>query len=94
MQCSARGMKITIVGLFPACPPISADSDDYVELTFIILARSNMDENVTPDTIGALQMVGDVNLFFKGSKEDDDFEVEAEVMVAGVCCGQMRYLNG
>jgi hypothetical protein len=29
-------------------------------------------------------MVGDVNLFLKGSPEDADFEAEVEVMVAGL----------
>jgi hypothetical protein len=28
-------------------------------------------------------MIGDVNLFLKGSPEDEDFEVEAEIMIAG-----------
>lgn len=28
-------------------------------------------------------MVGDVNLFFKNSREDPEFEVECEVMIAG-----------
>lgn len=30
-----------------------------------------------------MPMIGDVNLFFKGSPQDDDFEVEAEIMIAG-----------
>lgn len=30
-------------------------------------------------------MIGDVNLFFKGSpaEDDDEFEVEVEIMIAG-----------
>ena len=28
-------------------------------------------------------MIGDVNLFLKGVPSDDDFEVEAEIMIAG-----------
>jgi len=45
-------------------------------------------------------MIGDVNLFFKNSGEDPEFEVECEVMIAGSCsarllclsltCGQIR----
>ena len=30
------------------------------------------------------KMIGDVNLFFKGSPNDEDFEVEAEIMIAGM----------
>ena len=30
------------------------------------------------------KMIGDVNLFFKGSPDDEDFEVEAEIMIAGM----------
>jgi len=33
----------------------------------------------------ALPMIGDVNLFFKNSREDPEFEVECEVMIAGRC---------
>ncbi|KIJ33014.1 hypothetical protein M422DRAFT_96068, partial [Sphaerobolus stellatus SS14] len=52
------------------------DSD---KLTFIIVARPHLlaDEQIT-----TFQMVGDVNLFFKGSPEEGDEEVEAEVMIA------------
>lgn len=28
-------------------------------------------------------MIGDVNLFLKGSPEEEDFEVEVEIMIAG-----------
>lgn len=28
-------------------------------------------------------MIGDVNLFFKNSPEDGDYEVEVEIMIAG-----------
>ena len=34
-------------------------------------------------TFGSLTMIGDVNLFLKGVPSDDDFEVEAEIMIAG-----------
>lgn len=30
-------------------------------------------------------MVGDVNLFLKGTPADEDFEVEVEIMIAGAC---------
>ena len=28
-------------------------------------------------------MIGDVNLFFKGAPDEEDFEVEVEIMIAG-----------
>lgn len=63
------------------CPNIRS------ELTFIVLARQ--DSHVPPeshfcDDRERYPMIGDVNLFFKGSSDDDDYEVEAEVMIAGV----------
>jgi len=57
---------------------------DEDKLTFIVLARNGVplpDEPSLQD-LRALPMVGDVNLFLKGSPEDEDFEVEAEVMIA------------
>jgi len=60
--------------------------EDEDKLTFIILARpleptpSNLE--LTNEDIGALPMIGDVNLFFKNSREDPEFEVECEVMIA------------
>jgi hypothetical protein len=48
------------------------------ELTFIILAREN-DEDLS-----ANRMVGDINLFLKGRSEDDEFEAEVEIMIAGI----------
>jgi hypothetical protein len=59
------------------------------ELTFIILARpleptpTNLE--LTNEDIRALPMIGDVNLFFKNSREGPEFEVECEVMIAGSC---------
>lgn len=64
------------------------------ELTFIILVRPHLIsegskndhiEDVIPseEEISTYQMVGDVNLFLKGSPEEGDEEVEAEVMIAG-----------
>lgn len=34
-------------------------------------------------------MIGDVNLFMKGTAEDPDFEVEIEIMIAGM--GQFEW---
>jgi hypothetical protein len=57
------------------------------ELTFIVLARpldpSPSDLELTNEDIRALPMIGDVNLFFKSPREDPEFEVECEVMIAG-----------
>ncbi|EMD41316.1 hypothetical protein CERSUDRAFT_89886 [Gelatoporia subvermispora B] len=54
------------------------------ELTFIVLSRdgTTLSDQPTLDDLGVLPMIGDVNLFFKGSPSDEDFEVEAEVMIA------------
>ena len=73
------------------------------ELTFIILARTDY---IDPKDISQLPMVGDVNLFLKGTPphlrdpstlkvnqsiyededkvEDDEFEAELEIMIAGM----------
>lgn len=62
-----------------------------LELTFIILARplesipSEVRVELTNEDIKALPMVGDVNLFFKNPRDDPEFEVECEVMIAGAC---------
>ncbi|KAI9429149.1 N-acetyltransferase 9, partial [Lactarius psammicola] len=62
------------------------------ELTFIVLARPlergipDVDDDpelqLTNDDIRALPMIGDVNLFFKHQRDDPEFEVECEVMIA------------
>jgi len=52
------------------------------ELTFIILARTSGGELTTND-IPTLSMVGDVNIFLNGTPGDQDFEAEAEIMIAG-----------
>ena len=52
------------------------------ELTFIILARTSDGELANGD-IPALPMVGDVNIFLNGIPGDQDFEAEAEIMIAG-----------
>jgi hypothetical protein len=60
-----------------------------LELTFIVLARppepTPSDAELTNEDIKALPMIGDVNLFFKNPREDPEFEVECEVMIAGRC---------
>jgi hypothetical protein len=63
------------------------------ELTFIVLARpldrgipdndDGPESQLTNDDIRALPMIGDVNLFFKHQRDDPEFEVECEVMMAG-----------
>ncbi|PCH33013.1 acyl-CoA N-acyltransferase [Wolfiporia cocos MD-104 SS10] len=60
---------------------------DEDKLTFIILATHDPDGKAIADAeaeldLTTLPMVGDVNLFLKGSKEDDDFEAEVEIMIA------------
>lgn len=71
-----------------------------LELTFIILARPESDNDTSTDSdslFDAVRMIGDVNLFLKGSPStnagndgdggdgDDDAEAEVEIMIAGVC---------
>ncbi|CAL1697196.1 unnamed protein product [Somion occarium] len=62
--------------------------DDEDKLTFIICVREPNAKAVwaandgSTQTTASLVMIGDVNLFFKGSPLDEDFEVEAEVMIA------------
>ncbi len=59
------------------------------ELTFIVVARPIADEDdnlefeLTNEHITELPMIGDVNLFFKNRRDDPEFEVECEVMIAG-----------
>lgn len=72
-------------------------------MTFIILARSHLpstaeDHDARLNLLGpsdprleSMSMIGDVNLFLKGSRRDnredgdveDDFEAEVEIMIAG-----------
>jgi hypothetical protein len=60
-----------------------------LELTFIILARPlepiPSEVELTNEDIKVLPMIGDVNLFFKNPRDDPEFEVECEVMIAGPC---------
>lgn len=64
---------------------------DSKELTFIVLARGTLTSHELLDECKASQMIGDVNLFFKGDPSDDDFEVEAEIMIAGACPNLSRW---
>ncbi|KAI9436008.1 acyl-CoA N-acyltransferase [Lactarius indigo] len=64
--------------------------EDEDKLTFIVLARplergvpdDDPESQLTNDDIRALPMIGDVNLFFKHQRDDPEFEVECEVMIA------------
>ena len=68
----------------------------HAELTFILLAGAGEGTDVTPEEVllpaGAttttkqplgLQMIGDANLFLKGTPGEDEFEAEVEIMIAG-----------
>ena len=72
-------------------PPYRFSSFWFIllELTFIVLARPleppPPDAELTNEDIKALPMIGDVNLFLKNPREDPEFEVECEVMIAGQC---------
>ncbi|KAI9508288.1 acyl-CoA N-acyltransferase [Russula earlei] len=61
--------------------------EDEDKLTFIILARplepTPSDLGLAYEDIRALPMIGDVNLFFKHSREDPEFEVECEPAYRG-----------
>lgn len=57
------------------------------ELTFIVLdgtpLASAEGTTISPESLRGLPMIGDVNLFLKGTPDEEEFEVEAEIMVAG-----------
>ncbi|KAH9855741.1 acyl-CoA N-acyltransferase [Lenzites betulinus] len=59
---------------------------DDDKLTFILLDgtpfASADGASVTAESLHALPMIGDVNLFLKGAPDEDDFEAEAEIMIA------------
>ncbi|KAL5534863.1 hypothetical protein ACEPAG_1328 [Sanghuangporus baumii] len=64
--------------------------EDADKLTFIILSRgepkaeesNDLAKVVSESIYDTSRMIGDVNLFFKGSPSDDDYKVEAEIMIA------------
>lgn len=76
------------MGTVRPLPDLEADRDPQnpthhnSELTFIILARTSGGELETGD-ISTLPMVGDVNIFLNGTPGEQDFEAEAEIMIAG-----------
>ncbi|RPD56239.1 acyl-CoA N-acyltransferase [Lentinus tigrinus ALCF2SS1-7] len=60
---------------------------DDDKLTFIILSGESLPpvpegDAVSPELLAGQPMIGDVNLFMKGVPTDEDFEVEAEIMIA------------
>ncbi|OJT15596.1 hypothetical protein TRAPUB_5924 [Trametes pubescens] len=60
---------------------------DEDKLTFIVLdgtpLASAEGATISPESLRGLPMIGDVNLFLKGTPDEEEFEVEAEIMVAG-----------
>ncbi len=52
------------------------------ELTFIVCHRESETTEVGSED-PPLTMIGDINLFLKGSPNEEDFEVEVEIMIAG-----------
>ncbi|KAF9362469.1 N-acetyltransferase 9 [Mortierella sp. NVP85] len=55
--------------------------EDENKCTFIILAREQLDQQVTPENALTHKMAGDVNLFF--NDHDDPHSAEIEIMIAG-----------
>ena len=57
------------------------------ELTFILLSGESLPplegDTVPAALLAGQPMIGDVNLFMKGAPADEDFEAEAEIMIAG-----------
>ncbi|THH27890.1 hypothetical protein EUX98_g6301 [Antrodiella citrinella] len=53
---------------------------DEDKLTFIVCVRPNIDTELALEE--GLVMVGDVNMFLKGSPKEEEFEAEAEIMIA------------
>lgn len=84
-QENGKKMK-TVSPTFETSTSFEHSDCDSQELTFIVLARGTSTNDETRDECKTSQMIGDVNLFFKGNPSDDDFEVEAEIMIAGACC--------
>ncbi|KAI0716188.1 acyl-CoA N-acyltransferase [Cerioporus squamosus] len=77
---------------------------DEDKLTFILLSGDSLPpldgDVVAPELLAGQRMIGDVNLFMKGVPADDeDFEVEAEIMIAepayrrrGVACTALQLM--
>lgn len=87
----------------------------HSELTFIILARKDpgytASDTPNNEDIDQLTMIGDVNLFLKGTpphlrqpgsrmahlnkdEEEEDFEAELEIMIAGSWDPHPSYIIG
>lgn len=67
-----------------SCPTLPR----ITELTFILLSGEELHyprdaATLTPELLAGQPMIGDVNLFLKGSPGDEDFEAEVEIMIAG-----------
>ncbi|KAH9997951.1 acyl-CoA N-acyltransferase [Russula vinacea] len=58
------------------------DSATYIHRSRASAEPTPSDADLTNEDIKALPMIGDVNLFFKNPREDPEFEVECEVMIA------------
>ena len=76
--------------IYPVRFPGSVSS---TELTFILLSGAALRDAgagaggdvVLPELLAGQPMIGDVNLFLKGHPDDEDFEAEVEIMIAGAC---------
>ncbi|EIW65327.1 acyl-CoA N-acyltransferase [Trametes versicolor FP-101664 SS1] len=59
---------------------------DEDKLTFIVLDGTRLvsaeGTTISPESLRGLPMIGDVNLFLKGTPDEEEFEAEAEIMVA------------
>lgn len=75
------------------------DSLYSLELTFIVLGRPQTDlrEDLRNEDVAQLPMIGDVNLFFNRTADEDGndvLEVECEVMIAGELFNRCVLLSG
>lgn len=76
-----------------------SDSLYSLELTFIVLGRPSTDlrEDLRTEDVAKLPMIGDVNLFFNRTADEDCndiLEVECEVMIAGELFNRCVLLSG